>query len=88
MVFFQCLSAGGLNGEACELGGHIYFHECRSQNVDKQFPLTAKCNAEYDLVPQWISPVLAVLAILTVELFGAMLAALFTRFMIRAIKDT
>ncbi|TLM86283.1 hypothetical protein FDW83_00515 [Pseudarthrobacter sp. NamE2] len=83
MVFFQGLSAGGLDvAEACELSGHLYDHEYRSQQAHEQlqmFPLTTKCNAEYDLVPPWINPVLAVLALLTVACFVAMLAALIRR---------
>lgn len=83
MVFLQGLSAGGLDvGEACELGGHRYDHEYRSQNAHEQlqlFPLTTKCNAEYDLVPPWTNPALAVLALLTGSFFVMALAALFTR---------
>jgi hypothetical protein len=84
VVFFQGVAAGGLDvGEACGLGaGQPYDHEYRSQHAHEQlqlFPLTTKCNAEYDLVPAWTNPALAVLALLTVCFFGAMLAALFIR---------
>jgi hypothetical protein len=84
VVFIQGVAAGGLDvAEACELGaGQAYDHEYRSQNAHEQlqlFPLTTKCNADYDLVPAWTNPALAVLAILTVAFFGAMLAALFIR---------
>ncbi|WP_461164092.1 hypothetical protein [Arthrobacter sp. R4-81] len=83
LVFFQGVSAGGLDvGEACELRGHTYDHEYRSQNGHEQlqlFPLTTKCNAEYDMVPLWTNPALAVLALLTASFFGMALAALFIR---------
>jgi hypothetical protein len=84
VVFFQGVAAGGLDvAEACELdAGQPYDHEYRSQHAHEQlqlFPLTTKCNAEYDLVPAWTNPALAILAILTVFFFGAMLAALFIR---------
>lgn len=84
VVFFQGVFAGGLDvAEACELrAGQPYDHEYRSQNAHEQlqlFPLTTKCNAEYDLVPPWTNPALAILAILTVSFFGAMLAALLIR---------
>lgn len=81
VVFFQGVAPGGLDvAEACELGaGQTYDHQYRSQNAHEQhqlFPLTTKCNAEYDLVPPWTNPALAILAILTASFFGAMLAAL------------
>lgn len=80
MVFFQRLSAGGLDvAEACALrAGQPYDHEYHVAHPREQiqlFPLTAKCNAEYDLVPLWINPGLTVLATLTVLFFGATLAA-------------
>ena len=83
-VFFQGIAAGGLDvKEACELGaGQPYDREYRRLHTHEQlqlFPLTTKCNAEYDLVPPWTNPALAILAILTVFLIGAMLAALFRR---------
>lgn len=83
-VFFQGAAAGGLDvAEACELrAGQTYDYEYRSHHTHEQhqlFPLTTKCNADYDLVPAWTNPALAVLAILTVAFFGAMLAALFIR---------
>lgn len=91
MVFFQGLAASGLDvGEKCGQAGQAYDHEYRSQNAHEQlqlFPLTAKCDAEYDLVPAWTNPALAVLAILTVAFFGAMLAPLFMRLKHLAIKD-
>lgn len=91
IVFFHGLSAGGLDvGEACELSGHVYDHEYRSQNAHEQlqlFPLTIKCNAEYDLVPAWTNPALVNLAILTVAFFGAMLATLFSRLRNRPRRD-
>jgi formate-dependent nitrite reductase membrane component NrfD len=43
------------------------------------FPLTTKCNAEYDLVPAWANPALAVLALLTVSFLAMALAALIIR---------
>ncbi|RDV12908.1 hypothetical protein DXK94_00010 [Arthrobacter sp. RT-1] len=83
VVFFIGVSAGGLDvGEVCELGGHRYDHEYRSQNAHEQlqlFPLTIKCNAEYDLVPPWTNPALAVLALLTLSFFAMALAVLFVR---------
>ena len=84
VVFIQGVAAGGLDvAEACELGaGQPYAHEYSSQHAHEQvqlFPLTTKCNAGYDLVPPWTNPALAVLAVLTVSFFGAMLAALFIR---------
>ena len=84
VVFFIGVSVGGLDvGEACELGaGQTYDHEYRSQNAHEQlqlFPLTIKCNAEYDLVPPWTNPALAVLALLTLSFFAMALAALFVR---------
>jgi len=84
VVFIQGVLAGGLDvAEACELGAsQPYDHEYRSQHAHEQvqlFPLTTKCNAEYDLVPAWTNPALAVLAVLTMSFFGAMLAALVIR---------
>jgi hypothetical protein len=87
VVFFQGAAAGGLDvGEACGQAGQSYDHVYRSQNAHEQlqlFPLTTKCNAQYDLVPAWTNPALAILAILTVSFFGAMLAALFIRIRVR-----
>lgn len=84
VVFFQGVAAGGLDvAEACGLAGQLYDREYRSQNAHEQlqlFPLTTRCNAEYDMVPAWTNPALAILAILTASCFGAMLAALFLRF--------
>jgi hypothetical protein len=82
VVFFQGVAAGGLDvAEECELGaGEPYDHEYRSQHAHEQlqlFPLTTKCNAEYDLVPAWTNPALAVLAVLTVSFLAMALAAVF-----------
>jgi glucan phosphoethanolaminetransferase (alkaline phosphatase superfamily) len=41
--------------------------------------LTTKCNAEYDLVPPWTNPALAILAILTASFLAMALASLFVR---------
>jgi hypothetical protein len=82
VVFFQGVAVGGLDVvEACELdAGQPYDHEYRSQHTHEQlqlFPLTTKCNAEYDLVPAWTNPALAVLAVLTASFLTMALAALF-----------
>ncbi|TLM83227.1 PAS domain-containing protein [Pseudarthrobacter sp. NamE5] len=84
LVFFQGAAAGGLDvAEACALrAGQPYDHEYRRLHKDEQlqlFPLTTKCNAEYDLVPPWTNPALAVLALLMVACFAMALATLFIR---------
>lgn len=80
LVFLQGLSAGGLDvAEACALRGQPYDHEYHSNHRYEQlqlFPLTSKCNVAYDLVPPWINPTLATLALLTVSFFVAMLVAM------------
>ncbi len=83
-VFFQGLPAGGLDvAEACELrAGQTYDHEYHSSHYYEQlqvFPLTTKCNAEYDLVPPWINPALAILALLNASFIVAMLIDLSRR---------
>lgn len=84
LVFLQGLSVGGLDvAEACALrAGQPYDHEYHSNHSYEQlqlFSLTSKCNAAYDLVPPWINPALAIMALLTVSFFVALLAALSRR---------
>jgi hypothetical protein len=84
LVFLQGLSAGGLDvAEACALrAGQPYDHQYHSNHPYEQlqlFPLTSKCNAAYDLVPPWINPTLAILALLTASFFVAMLVAMSRR---------
>jgi hypothetical protein len=83
VVFFQGVAAGGKDlDERCAFAGQELDQDYRilhPQEPLQLFPLTNKCNALYDTVPGWTNPALAVLAILTLSFFAAMLAALFIR---------
>ncbi len=48
--------------------GQIFDREYRSKNWEEAsrfFPLSNRCNADYDLVPPWINPALLIFAAMT-----------------------
>ena len=68
--------------DTCLAAGQELDINYRLQNLHEPaqfFPLHNKCNALYDTVPDWVNPVLAFLAFLTVVFLVAMASALFIR---------
>ena len=51
--------------EACQLG-HGQTYDASTSSGDALFPLTRRCNAEYDLVPAFINPGIIILTALAV----------------------
>lgn len=84
LVFLYGVSAGGLDAqEACAAQHQIYDHQYRSENWQEPgrlFPMHDRCNAGYDLVPEWINPALVASGVL-------MLAFLATGTVLRVQSD-
>ncbi|MDN5667465.1 MAG: hypothetical protein L0G87_03610 [Renibacterium salmoninarum] len=54
--------------KTCMQNGQIFDREYRSKNWEEAsrfFPLSNRCNADYDLVPPWINPALLIFAAMT-----------------------
>ncbi|ACL42262.1 hypothetical protein Achl_4311 (plasmid) [Pseudarthrobacter chlorophenolicus A6] len=82
-VFFVGIFAAGKDiDETCAAAGQTYDRVYRHLNwrePGQLYPLHNKCNAEYDTVPFWVNPVLAILAILTVVFLGLSIRAAMRR---------
>lgn len=69
VTFLIGVFSGGLHThKTCMREGQIFDREYRSKNweeANRIFPLSNKCNADYDLVPPWINPLLLLLAAAT-----------------------
>ncbi|MEU4872536.1 hypothetical protein [Streptomyces sp. NPDC021608] len=81
--------AGGLDvAETCTLyRGQRFDGAYRSRHLDEStrwFPLHNKCNATYDLVPAWINPTVAFLALATAA--GLLMTAWTTGTALRALR--
>ncbi|MFE6686397.1 hypothetical protein ACFVFQ_07935 [Streptomyces sp. NPDC057743] len=73
------LFSGGLYvDKSCRLQQESYDGAYRSQHAaetDRWFPLHNKCNADFDLVPSWVNPALAICAtLLTVSIITIIVA--------------
>ncbi|MFJ9085113.1 hypothetical protein ACIRL3_22120 [Streptomyces sp. NPDC102384] len=76
-TWFWGAFSGALDvAEACTLGEGQRFDESYRQELGRQpsgpFPLHNMCNASYDLVPGWVNPTLAGLAVVVA---GTLIAA-------------
>ena len=75
ILLFFGIGIGGLdNEEACRLSHHQeYDQEYRTSHPEhankKIFPMSNKCNADYDMVPLWINPAVVGFALLSVGAF-------------------
>ncbi|GGW16958.1 hypothetical protein GCM10018980_10510 [Streptomyces capoamus] len=72
--------SGGLDvAETCTLGKGQRFDESYREGLGPQpsgpFPLHNMCNASYDLVPSWVNPMLACLAVIVT---GSLIATVVT----------
>ncbi|GAB3116034.1 hypothetical protein GCM10027160_24340 [Streptomyces calidiresistens] len=70
-VWLIGLSPAGLDlKEACEYWNGVPFdeqwHALHHMESQKWFPLHAKCNANVDLVPAWINPMIIALVVLSI----------------------
>ncbi|ANW20776.1 hypothetical protein [Streptomyces clavuligerus] len=71
---------GGLDvAETCVLNHHqaydSAYRSAHSEDFDRLFPLSNKCNASYDLVPAWVNPTVAAcfaIAVLSVIALGCL----------------
>ncbi|CAL9573061.1 hypothetical protein SUDANB15_04842 [Streptomyces sp. enrichment culture] len=72
-LFVGCASwvrgalSGGLDvGESCAYLHHQHYDQdyrsSHAEELDRLFPLSNKCNADYDLVPAWVNPAVVVCA--------------------------
>ncbi|WJK38138.1 hypothetical protein O7608_16595 [Solwaraspora sp. WMMA2056] len=71
LVWLRGFVSGGLNGEdTCRFVHHQPFDaaywEAHRDDRFRVFPLSNKCNADYDLVPVWVNPTIVVLSVLFV----------------------
>lgn len=68
IVFVRGAISGGWHiRKTCMAAGEIYDEDYRSQNWQEPtqiFPMSNKCNANFDLVPFWINPALVFFALL------------------------
>lgn len=69
-------AAGGLDiVETCELAHHRFdrdYLDQHWQDYSQFFPMSQKCNADYDMVPGWVNPALVIFAVAAVTcLVGA-----------------
>ncbi|MFI6874407.1 hypothetical protein ACIBL6_13270 [Streptomyces sp. NPDC050400] len=79
-IWFWGAFSGGLDvAETCALqAGQEYDQDYRSahwRETSRAFPLHNRCNADYDLVPAWVNPTLAVLAVVVA---GSLVATVVT----------
>ncbi|PTA45680.1 hypothetical protein [Micromonospora sp. RP3T] len=77
-------SSGGLDiEEACRFPHHQPFddayYEAHRRDYFRLFPLSQRCNADYDLVAGWVNPTVAVLAVLLVASLGGLARAVTRR---------
>ena len=82
-VFFVGVFASGKDlDETCAAAGQEldadYRHLNRAERL-QFFPLHNKCNADYDTVPFWVNPSLAILAILVLLFLALSIAAAIAR---------
>lgn len=79
-TFFIGAWAGGHEiDETCAARGQMYDEFYRSENwrePSQLFPMHNKCNADFDLVPFWVNPALAVFAVLAVAFVGAFISSI------------
>jgi hypothetical protein len=71
LVWLRGLASGGLNSEdTCRFVHHQPFDaaywEAHRDDRYRLFPLSNKCNANYDLVPAWVNPTIVVFSLLFV----------------------
>lgn len=71
LIWLKGVFSGGLDSEtSCTVGHHQPFDEVYRQahraDLFRLFPLSNKCNADYDLVPIWVNPLLVVFFLLFV----------------------
>ncbi|WP_350003993.1 hypothetical protein [Pseudarthrobacter sp. WHRI 8279] len=75
ILLFIGIFAGGLDDEeSCEISRHqAYDREYRMTHPEHAgrtiFPLSNKCNADYDMVPFWMNPAVVGFALLAVGAF-------------------
>ena len=76
ILLFSGIGIGGLDDEeSCRLSHHQeYDQEYRTTHPEHAgkniFPMSNKCNAEYDMVPFWINPAVFGFALLSVGVFS------------------
>lgn len=77
-VWLRGLLSTGLNsGDVCTYSRHQpvddAYREAHRDDWFRLFPLSNKCNADYDLVPAWVNPAVAVFVLLCVVSIGGLL---------------
>jgi len=67
LTYFVGVFAGGLDvAESCALSGHTYDGDYALAHRSDSFPVRPPCNAEHDLVADWVNPTLVVLVLASV----------------------
>ncbi|MFI1869372.1 hypothetical protein [Streptomyces jumonjinensis] len=63
------------------------YHDEHLEEAQRWFPLSSKCDADYDLVPVWVNPAIVVLSSLSVACVGATVWSAASRLRMRREKS-